>query len=127
MSEAFILFAHGARDPEWAGPLERLREAMRAASPHAVVSLAFLEFMQPGLPEAIDDLVAAGMHAVRVVPVFLAQGGHVKRDLPAMMAAARLRHPGLTLTLAHALGESDAVIAVMAQVALAPGSSAGRD
>src|SRR5690606_32233707 len=78
---AIILFGHGARDPQWARPMERVRDAVRAAAPGVEVEVAFLEFMQPGLVAAIDCLARGGATHVTVVPMFLAQGGHVKKDL----------------------------------------------
>lgn len=118
MKEALVLFAHGARDPAWAQPLERLREAVLRRMPQADVRLAFLEFMSPGLAEAIDQAAEAGAGRILVVPVFLAQGGHVRRDVPALLAAAQNRHPGLRLELCGVLGEAQAVIEAMAGVAL---------
>lgn len=118
MKLALILFAHGARDPAWAGPMIRLGEALRARAPQAQVRLAFLEFMTPGLAEAIDQAVAEGATRVEVVPVFLAQGGHVRRDVPVLLEAARQRHAGVTIHLQEALGESRDVIDAMAQAAL---------
>lgn len=118
MIEALILFGHGARDPAWAQPLERLREAVLRGLPQADVRLAFLEFMTPTLTEAIDDAVAAGARRIVVVPVFLAQGGHVRRDVPAVLEAALARHPGLKLRLCGALGEAQEVIDAMAEVVL---------
>ena len=41
MSKAVILFAHGARDPEWARPFERLRTALLALSPGLAVETAY--------------------------------------------------------------------------------------
>ena len=55
---AVILFGHGARDPEWSGPIERVRAAMRARQPELRVELAFLEFMHPSLAEAVASLHA---------------------------------------------------------------------
>ncbi len=118
MADALILFAHGARDPAWAGPLERLRESVSARAPGLDVQLAFLEFMQPTLPEAVDLVVGRGAAAIDVVPVFLAQGGHVRRDVPVMLEAAMTRHPAVRIHLQPALGESQAVIDAMADVAL---------
>lgn len=115
---ALILFAHGARDPAWAGPLERLREAVRRRAPHADVRLAFLEFMQPDLATALDQAVAGGAVRIDVVPVFLAQGGHVRRDVPQILTAAHARHPGVDIRLQEALGEQQAVIDAMAQCLL---------
>ncbi|HEY4375047.1 MAG TPA: CbiX/SirB N-terminal domain-containing protein [Burkholderiales bacterium] len=114
MTQAIILFAHGARDPEWAQPFERLRDALRARSPGAVVELAYLELMQPDLATAVDALAARGVTAISVAPVFMAQGGHLKRDLPQRVEAVRAKHAGLRITLQPAVGEAQAVIDAMA-------------
>jgi len=116
-SSAVVLFGHGARDPEWAGPMRRIRERMLAQPDAPQVELAFLEFMQPTLPEAIAMLVAAGARHVAVVPIFLAQGGHLKRDLPLLLDEVRQAHPQCTIALATAAGEADPVVAAMAEYA----------
>lgn len=116
MSDALILFAHGARDPEWAAPLKRVQAAIREACPGARVEIAFLELMAPTLEESVAALAAAGARRIAVLPMFIAQGGHLKRDLPRLLAAAQSLHPGVALTLATAVGENDAVVAAMAAV-----------
>jgi len=118
MSQAIILFAHGARDPEWAGPLLRLAEAVRHAEPGAQVRTAFLEFMTPDLVTAAEQAVHDGASTLIVVPVFLAQGGHVRRDVPLMLERIRTQHPGVHVELRAAIGEAQPVIDVMAQVVL---------
>jgi sirohydrochlorin cobaltochelatase len=116
--EALILLGHGARDPAWAEPLCRIREQVRALAPEVVVELAFLEFMTPTLEDAVAALVAAGERRIRVVPVFLAQGGHLKRDLPARIDVLRLSHPGCELKATEAVGHDAGVIAAIAACAL---------
>lgn len=116
---ALILFAHGARDPEWAAPLRRVRARIAAQAPDRVVELAFLEFMSPNLADCATALVAGGARAVTVVPMFIAQGGHLKRDVPQLIDALRAAHPDVTFTLLPAVGEADAVVAAMADYALA--------
>ncbi|MDB5800111.1 MAG: cbiX [Rhodocyclales bacterium] len=115
MSHAIILFAHGARDPEWARPLQRLAEAVRAMEPGTPVLTAFLELMEPDLVEAASQAVQAGADKLVVVPVFLAQGGHVRRDVPMMLDKIRAQHAGLQIELRPALGEAQAVIDAMAR------------
>ncbi|MBL8484917.1 MAG: CbiX/SirB N-terminal domain-containing protein, partial [Rhodocyclaceae bacterium] len=78
-----ILFAHGARDPDWARPILAVAEQVKNAHGAARVEVAFLELMQPDLETALLRLIAAGSRSVLVVPMFIAQGGHLKRDLPA--------------------------------------------
>lgn len=114
-----ILFAHGARDPRWAAPFEAVLARVRAARPGADVRLAFLELMTPDLPTAIDELQAAGCRTIEVMPMFLGTGGHLRRDLPALLAQVRERHPALTITLHAAVGEQPDVIEAMAQAAAA--------
>ncbi len=111
---AIVLFGHGARDPEWAGPMRRIRDTLLARPEAPRVELAFLEFMSPTLPEAIAALAQAGARKVAVVPVFLAQGGHLKRDLPVLLDEARAAHPGCEITLATAAGEAEPVERAMA-------------
>lgn len=115
---SFILLAHGARDPEWAGPLLRLCETVARREAEADVRVAFLEFMTPDLAGAVDEAVAAGASNIDVVPVFLAQGGHVKRDLPRMVDEARARHPQVRIELRDAVGEAPHVIEAIADVVL---------
>ncbi|AWI78382.1 MAG: cobalamin biosynthesis protein CbiX [Betaproteobacteria bacterium HGW-Betaproteobacteria-13] len=117
-AQAVILFGHGARDPEWAGPMQRIRENMLARAPGQHVELAFLEFMSPTLDLAVDALVARGVTRIAVVPVFLAQGGHLKRDVPVLLDAARQRHPGCEFRLSLAVGEAPGVVAAIADYGL---------
>jgi sirohydrochlorin cobaltochelatase len=110
---ALVLFAHGARAPGWAAPFERLRDLARARLPGVEVSLAFLELMEPRLPDQVAALVDAGVTEVTVVPVFLGQGGHLLRDLPLLVDKLRADHPGLDLRVVGAIGEDAGVLAAM--------------
>jgi sirohydrochlorin cobaltochelatase len=114
VTRALVLFAHGARAPGWAAPFERLRDLAQARLPDAAVSLAFLELMEPRLPGHVAQLAAAGIAEVTVVPVFLGQGGHLLRDLPALVADLRAAHPGVAFRVAGAIGEDPDVLAAMA-------------
>lgn len=115
---AIILFGHGARDPEWAAPMRRMRARLLQSAPDVRVELAFMEFMSPTLDHAVDAVVADGARTVTVVPIFLAQGGHLKRDVPLRVEAARRRHPDTNFTLAPAIGEDEGVLAAMAAAVL---------
>ena len=107
---ALILFAHGARAASWAAPFERLRDLAQARMPDVCVSLAFLEFMTPQLPELVGELVRSGNAQITVVPVFLGQGGHVLRDLPVMVEQLRGAYPQAAISVAEAAGENAAVL-----------------
>ena len=118
-NKALILFAHGARDPQWAAPFEAVATQVQALRPHVRVRLAYLDFMSPTLPEAVAEMVGAGCLDVGVVPLFLGSGGHVRKDLPLIIDQLRSQHPHITFTLEGAAGEHPAVIAAIASVAAA--------
>lgn len=110
MKRALVLFAHGARDPRWAEPFLRLQQIVQVREPDVTVSLAFLEFMTPRLPELMQQLVREGCAEVTVVPVFFGQGGHVLRDLPVMIDQLRNDYPNVSLNAVPAVGESAEVL-----------------
>lgn len=113
-----MLFAHGAREPAWATPFRRIQDRLRSRSPATIVELAFLELMQPSLPDVAAQLVARGVGRVTVVPLFLAQGGHLKEDLPRILADIRRAHPSLEIETSPAIGDSEALTDAIADWAL---------
>ena len=117
--DGILLFAHGARDPAWAQPVEATERALRARA-HAQgadVALAFLEFMSPTLLEAGAQLAAQGCTQVTVVPLFLGAGGHVRKDLPRLMAEMAEQHPQVQWRLSAAVGETDILIQALSEAA----------
>ena len=113
MSVGIVLFAHGSRDREWARPFEQLAAQLSAKVTGPVV-LAYLELMRPPLDEAISMLANKGATSIRVVPVFLGQGAHVKEDLPRLVERARKSHPQVAITLEPPIGEQPALIDAIA-------------
>jgi sirohydrochlorin cobaltochelatase len=116
--KGIILFGHGSRTAEYIRPFERIRDAMAAQQPDAVVELGFLELTRPSLDESIECLVGRGVTEISVVPIFIGPGRHVLKDLPQLAANAMDRHPSLEITLAAPVGEAPEVIDAMARFAL---------
>jgi sirohydrochlorin cobaltochelatase len=117
MSRGLLLFAHGARDPNWAAPFDDVAARVRLAHPGVPVALAFLEFMAPDLRTAGRQLATQGCTHVDVLPLFLGAGGHVRKDLPELLAELAAAHPAVRWQLHPAIGELDTVIAAMADAA----------
>lgn len=116
MKDGIVLFAHGSREPGWAKPFESIA---RQLSGQFLVELAYLERMKPTLEEAVASLASKGARRVRIVPLFLGEGGHVREDLPKLAAAARAHHPALEIVLERTIGEraeiTDAIAAVISK------------
>ena len=114
MTTGIVLLAHGSRDPEWSTPFEHLARRVRERRQAAGVAVAYLEISPPTLGEAVASLVAGGATEIVVVPLFLAPGGHVRRDLPRMIDAVRARYPGVTVRVLATIGEADPLLDAIA-------------
>ena len=102
---ALVLFAHGARDAPWSEPFRAIRQAVATRRPDLTVELAFLELMQPTLGDCVAQLVKAGHTRITVAPLFLAQGGHLKKDLPRLLKELSVRHAAAEITVLPPIGE----------------------
>ena len=118
MSAAIILFAHGSRDPLWRRPLERVAERIRTQAPDTRVVCAYLELTEPDLISAASALIADGVKAIRIVPMFLGVGKHAREDLPVLFSELETAHPGVRFTLQPAVGEDERLVNLLSHIAL---------
>jgi sirohydrochlorin cobaltochelatase len=114
VTTGIVLFAHGSRDAGWSVPFERLAQRVRSRCPTARVSTAYLELTPPTLDEAVAALVAERVTEIVVVPIFLAPGGHVRRDLPKLVETLRARHPAVAMRMLPTIGEAEPLLDAMA-------------
>jgi len=116
-----VLFAHGSRDARWREPVEAVARRIAERDPMAQVACAYLELVEPDLPTAATRMAADGVHSIRVVPLFLGMGRHVREDLPRLLEQLRAAHPAVAFSLQDAVGEDPRVIDLLAQIALSQG------
>lgn len=105
-----IMLAHGSRNPQWVAPFEQIRTAVECRRPECVVALAYLEHSAPDFASAVDALAARGAMFIKIVPLFLGSGGHVRGDVPQLIERATLKHPRLKFDLRPFIGDARAVL-----------------
>ena len=113
---AIILFGHGSRDPAWRQPMEAVAARLSALAPARAVRCAYLELDRPDLAAAVLGLVLAGERAIRIVPMFLGAGRHVREDLPRLVEALRGAHTGIEIELRPPVGEDGRVLDLLAAI-----------
>jgi sirohydrochlorin cobaltochelatase len=109
MQTAFVLIAHGSRDPAWAEPFTRLAH-------DAGARLAFVEMGSPTVDEAVTRAIAGGARTVKLLPLFMAVGRHVRHDIPASVETLRAAHPDCTIEILPCLGEIERFWAALAEI-----------
>ena len=112
-----ILLAHGSRDPQWVSPFDQIRAAVESRRPDCAVSLAYLEHSTPDFAGAVDRLTARGVTSIKVVPLFLGPGGHVRGDVPKLIERASVKHPRLKFDVAPFIGDARTVLDAIADYA----------
>ena len=108
-NSAILFFAHGSRDTNWRRPFDAILADFRGMHATKLAELAFLEFMQPDFAASVNSLVEQGAAQIRVIPLFLAEGAHTRRDLAALIETAQTTHPAVLFTVSPAIGEVDSI------------------
>lgn len=111
---AYILIAHGAREPSWATSLENVRNRIAANRPDVRLELSFMELMAPNFASCAEKVIAEGYRAIRIVPLFLARGGHLVHDIPELVNELRARYPDVFFEILDPVGEAPSVQQAMA-------------
>jgi sirohydrochlorin ferrochelatase len=104
MTTAVLLIAHGSRHAPANDDLHRLAERIAARGDHPIVEAAFLELAPPDITTGGARCVSRGAQRVLMVPYFLAEGVHLRRDLTAARDELAARYPSVTFVLGPALG-----------------------
>ena len=82
---------------------------VRVAAPELAVAVAYLEHLPPSLGDAIRDLARNGARSVRIVPLFLGRGGHLREDVPRLVAAIAAELPDVAIEVTLPAGDDRAV------------------
>lgn len=94
---ALLVMAHGTPLEAANEPVRQLSAWLHGATDYTWAAPAYLDCNRPRIAEAIDAFAAQGAHKIVSLPYFLHRGRHLRQDLPALLAAARRRHPEITL------------------------------
>jgi len=98
-----ILLAHGSSDARWCQTFEQLAAPTVQSVPGS--RIAYMELAEPSLEAVVEQGVKEGIRHFRVVPLFLAAGRHLRKDVPAMIKALESAHD-VSINLAPPIGEN---------------------
>jgi sirohydrochlorin ferrochelatase len=100
---AALLIAHGSRRPEANRDLVDLAFAIRGRTHYPIVDVAYLEVVEPTIPQAARGCVEQGATRVSLLPYFLSAGAHVVEDLERIRADLALEFPAVRFVLCKPL------------------------
>lgn len=115
-SARLILLAHGSRDPRWRAPFETFAMALQADLGADKVRLAYMEFVPPTLTDMAEEASRDAVQQLKILPLFMAGGAHVDRDIPEQVTVVRERFPHLDFSVLPPIGEHPRFVALMQEI-----------
>lgn len=103
-------------DPYRSG-LEALAVHLKTLLNGAPFAIAYNEFCQPTIAEAVEAMIAAGVRVVTVIPSMLTPGGiHSEIDIPTSLQKLRTKHPTVDIRYAWPFDLSQVAAMLAAQL-----------
>lgn len=100
-SSQVILLAHGSSDQRWCETFEKLAAPTLQSVENSAI--AYMELAEPSLDSIIAEGKQNGIGQFTIVPLFLAAGRHLRKDVPAMIDDLERQHQ-VTIRLADPIG-----------------------
>ncbi len=117
MKSAYLVIAHGSRDPEANQAFFEFLERFRKVYPERLVEGAFLELARPAIPRGIENCIAHGVSEIIILPMMFFPGRHVKEDIPRLIKEAKARHPEVDFHYAGPVSEHPMLLSLLEEKA----------
>jgi sirohydrochlorin cobaltochelatase len=103
LSSYILLISHGSSDLSTAQEMKRLAQNYQARHPDWKIEYCFLELTEPFFSSIIEK-IAPLSKLIQVLPLFLFEGRHFKKDIPLLIQAAQSKFPKIIFQLAQPIG-----------------------
>ena len=113
-----ILIAHGSRDQRWREPFEKLLADIKSGIRDDCIFLAYMDVASPTLHDAVSGAVKRGIKKLRVLPLFMAGGGHVEYDIPVQVEKVKGAFREVEIELLKPVGEIPEVYSAIRKTAI---------
>lgn len=112
--KAILIMAHGSREKKTLDTLEKITEMAMKQLPNVLIERAYMEFCDVNLEKGLDILVSKGATEIVVVPYFLFEGIHIRKDIPEEINEYLEKHPDITVTMGKTLGADPRLADILA-------------
>jgi len=101
---AVIILGHGSRNGGADDAVRRIVAEVRKRGGYEIVEHAFLQYVPPSPPEALENCIRQHAEKIVIVPFFMQPGAHVTKDIPAFVGKARKQHPNIEIMVTDFAG-----------------------
>lgn len=112
--KGILIIAHGSRAKQTIDTMETIFDYVRKQFPGLPMQLAYMEFCDINLETGLDLLKEQGVNDITVVPYFLFEGMHIRKDIPEEIGKYMEDNPGIRIRMGNILGADTRIGDVLA-------------
>lgn len=117
MKTAVIIVGHGSRNEPADLILKRIAAEVKKSGDFAMVEYAFLQYVQPGIDEALKECIRQGADKIVLVPFFMHPGKHVMKDVPSLIEKTKKQYPALEIIVTDFVGAHPEITKIVMDLA----------
>lgn len=88
-----VILGHGSRRRKAMSAMDDLVDTLKQRLETDLILPASMQLSQPDLAESIKKLISRNCKYIIIVPLFLFNGNHVRRDIPQMLKKEEAKYP----------------------------------
>lgn len=108
-----LILAHGSRVQSTKDTINEVVDMVREKTGDMPVEIAYMEFCEEDIPYGIKTLVDKGVDQIKVVPYFLFDGIHIRKDIPEEIGRIMENYPGVTVEMGKTLGADERLAEIL--------------
>jgi sirohydrochlorin ferrochelatase len=93
-SKGLLLVGHGSKMPYNQELVEKTGKIIAERATDFLVKCAFMNMNKPSISDALEDFRKEKIDVLVVVPLFLAKGVHIEKDIPGLIGLAEGQKKG---------------------------------
>lgn len=110
-----ILVAHGSREPSAQKEFFTLINLLKPMLPGCMVEGAFLQFSPKTIESSLDELDKSGVNDVILLPYFLFNGVHSKKNIPSLVEKYLSLHSHMKIKIGSVLGADMEIAGILSK------------
>ncbi len=114
--QAVIILGHGSKSVDAIEDFNYIVKTFREKSGNKRVYGAHMELTDPSLEEVVSEIRHSEKNGqVIVIPYFLYNGNHIKKDIPGKIEKLQDQYPHLDIKLGEPIGKEDRMVELLLQ------------
>jgi sirohydrochlorin ferrochelatase len=114
--KAILYIGHGTRSKKGAGEAIDFVERVMARIDIPIQEVSFLELTDPSITEGFARCVERGANEITIVPLFLLAAGHIKHDIPMVLASLQEKYQHIRIVVKDPFGVQESMLDGIAEL-----------